>query len=301
MQSNKINSLHSDDPVYLKHVNRKRYVRDKGYSFNCDPLTVEEPLQISIEWQDNGVIKCEMWVMTMRTPGDDINLTYGLLLSQSVVNNWFEIQSTRCFDDHTSNAMNHILVTLKPGIKPHLSSSTRRNISTSSCGVCGATSIRALQFSQRKEIDPHPKWLSPLDVLRYPTLLNENQLQFHETGSVHGAAYMVDGELIAVAEDIGRHNALDKLIGFLSRQQAWHPQGVLVLSSRVSFELMQKAVSAGIAVIVSVGAPSKIALDIALQFDITLIGFTKTNHFNLYNGHWRMKPELETEREPYEL
>ncbi|MDV7106282.1 formate dehydrogenase accessory sulfurtransferase FdhD [Vibrio sp. TH_r3] len=291
MQSDKANQLETDKPVYFKQINRKRYVTDQGYHFSEDALTVEEPLQISIEWQIGGTTQCELWSMTMRTPGDDENLVYGLLIGQSVVSSWLDIEAIRCFDSHTSNAMNHIVVILKPGVEPRLSSSNRRSISTSSCGVCGATSIRALQFSQYREIDQSEHWLSPQDVLNYPSLLNQNQSQFHQTGSVHGAAYMVDGELIAVAEDIGRHNALDKLLGFVARQQIWHPQGVVVLTSRVSFELMQKAVISGIAAIVSVGAPSKIALDIARQFDMTLIGFTKAEQFNLYNGYWRMKPE----------
>lgn len=291
MQSDRVNQNSHDKSVYLKYVNRKRYINGQGYSFSQDQLTVEEPLQISIEWQADGGTQCELWSMTMRTPGDDENLVYGLLLSQGVVASCHDIQSIRCFDGHTSHAMNHVVVNLKPGVEPHLSASSRRNISTSSCGVCGATSVRALQFSQRKEIDQSENWLSPQHVLSYPSLLNQHQSQFQETGSVHGAAYMVDGELLAVAEDIGRHNALDKLLGFLARQQMWHKRGVVVLTSRVSFELMQKAVISGVAVIVSVGAPSKIALDIARQFDITLIGFTNAEHFNLYNGHWRMKPE----------
>jgi FdhD protein len=291
MQSDSVNQPTSDKSVYRKYVNKKRYINGQGYRLSRDSLIVEEPLQISIEWQTNGSTQCELWSMTMRTPGDDENLVYGLLLSQSVVTSWLDIQSIRCFDDHTSHAMNHVVVNLKPEVEPFLSASSRRNISTSSCGVCGATSVRALQFSQRKEIDQSENWLSPQEVLRYPSLLNQHQSQFQETGSVHGAAYMVDGDLLAIAEDIGRHNALDKLLGLLARQQMWHPRGVVVLTSRISFELMQKAVIAGIAAIVSVGAPSKIALDIACQFDITLIGFTNADHFNLYHGHWRMKSE----------
>ncbi|MGX9416483.1 formate dehydrogenase accessory sulfurtransferase FdhD [Vibrio sp. WJH972] len=291
MQSDSANQWNNDDPVSLKRVSRKRYQKGKGYSLSRDTLIVEEPLQISIEWTSNGHSQCELWSMTMRTPGDDENLVYGLLLSHSVIKRWSDIDSIRYFDDHTSHAMNHVVVILVADIEPNLSISSRRNMSTSSCGVCGATSVRTLQFMTRRAIDKTESWLSPSDVLSYSSLLAEHQFQFHETGSVHGAAYMIDGELSAVAEDIGRHNALDKLLGFLSRQQQWHPRGVVVLTSRVSYELMQKAVISGVAVIVSVGAPSKIALDIARQFDITLIGFTTAEHFNLYNGYWRMKPE----------
>ncbi len=293
MQSNKVSNLRDDAPVYLTRVNRKRYTRHRGYRFAEDVLAVEEPLQISIEWQTEQSTQCELWSMTMRTPGDDTNLVYGLLLSQSVVDSWLDIQTIRYFDEHTSHAMNHVIVVLKPGVEPRLASSSRRFVSTSSCGVCGATSIRALQLSNPRDIDQSQHWLSSEQVLNYPVLLNRHQQQFHDTGAVHGAAYIVDNQLIAVAEDIGRHNALDKLLGHLARQQAMHPRGVIVLSSRVSFELMQKAVIAGVSTIVSVGAPSKVAVDIARQFDMTLIGFTKSDYFNLYHGHWRMKPEQE--------
>ncbi len=293
MQLDKVSSSREGQPVCLKRVNRKRYSRQQGYSFASDLLAVEEPLQISIEWQTSGASQSEMWSMTMRTPGDDVNLVYGLLLSQNVVDSWLDIQSVRCFDEHVSHAMNHVLVTLKQGVEPRLAPSSRRFVSTSSCGVCGATSVKALQLSQRQVMDESHHWLAPEQVLTMPHLLNQNQQIFHQTGSVHGAAYIVNGDVIAVAEDIGRHNAVDKLFGYLARSEAWHPQGVLVLSSRVSFELMQKAVIAGVAVIVSVGAPSQVAVDIARQFDMTLIGFTKAEHFNLYNGHWRLMPEQE--------
>ncbi len=106
---------------------------------------------------------------------------------------------------------------------------------------------------------------------------------------MHGAGYFVNGELIAVAEDVGRHNAVDKLIGRILNEQRWHPQGVLILSGRVSFELMQKAAIAGISVVVAVGAPSRLALDMARQFDMTLIGFIKKNQFNIYHGHARLQ------------
>ncbi len=293
MQSNKLNVTPAADASSIQRVHRKRYVRENGYSVDFDTLAVEEPLQISIEWQSQGAAQCEIWSMTMRTPGDDVNLVYGLLLSQSVIDSWLDIQSVRCFDEHTSHAMNHVLVTLNAGVEPRLSSASRRFVSSSSCGVCGATSVKALQLAQHIALDQTPEWLAAQRVLEYPALLNRHQVQFAQTGSVHGAAYIVNDQVVAVAEDIGRHNALDKLLGFIARQQAWHPQGVLVLSSRVSFELMQKAVIAGVAVIVSAGAPSKVAVDIARQFDMTLIGFTKANHFNLYNGYWRMKPEQE--------
>ena len=293
MQLDKVSSPREDQSVRVKRVNRKRYVQHQGFSFASDLLAIEEPLQISIEWQQGNMTQCEIWTMTMRTPGDDANLVYGLLLSQNVIDSWLDVLSVRCFDEHVSHAMNHVLVTLKQGIEPRLAPSSRRFVSTSSCGVCGATSVKALQLSQHKPMDDSRNWLDPQQVLSMPSWLNQNQPIFHQTGSVHGAAYVVNGAVIAVAEDIGRHNAVDKLFGYIARCGAWHPQGVLVLSSRVSFELMQKAVVAGVAVIVSVGAPSQVAVDIARQFDMTLIGFTKADHFNLYNGHWRLTPGQE--------
>lgn len=300
MLPNKVSQLQHSQAPHLKQVSRKRYIRGQGYRLAHDQVSIEEPLQISLEWQVNGQTHCEVWTMTMRTPGDDIKLVYGLLLSQHVIEKLEDIESIESFDEHSSYAFNHILVTLSEGVEPQLAASARRFISTSSCGICGSASIRAIECNTPSQLEPAQHWLCPELVLQLPMQLKQHQVQFEQTGCVHGVGYFVDGELIAFAEDIGRHNALDKLLGELALKQAWHPQGVLVLSSRVSFELMQKALAFGAAVIVSLGAPSSLAVDIARQFDITLIGFTKNCQFNLYNGHWRLKPEPTRLRKPHE-
>lgn len=272
-------------------VYRQRFDHETGIQVEHDPLAIEEPLQISLRWQDPNSKKwhIEEWSMTMRTPGDDADLIRGLLLTQQVITDITQIVALELADDEACNAENHWLVTLDHALAPEMQSQTRRYISQSSCGICGMTSMRALSLQQDIRVDGATEWLDSRAVMTLPEQLSAQQPLFAATGAVHGAGYVVAGELISVAEDVGRHNAVDKLIGRLLEQQLWHPQGVLVLSGRVSFELMQKAAIAGIPVIVAVGAPSRLAVDMARQFDMTLIGFTKRDQFNIYHGPARLR------------
>lgn len=275
----------------IGRVYRQRFDHETGIQIEHDPLAIEEPLQISLQWQDPDSKKwhIEEWSMTMRTPGDDADLIRGLLLSQQIITDVAQIVELQLADDEACNAGNHWLVTLDHALAPDIQNQTRRYISQSSCGICGMTSMRALSLQRDIRVDTATGWLDSGGIMTFPERLSAQQPLFAATGSVHGAGYVVDGELICVAEDVGRHNAVDKLIGRLFEQQLWHPQGVLVLSGRVSFELMQKAAIAGIAVVVAVGAPSRLAVDMARQFDMTLIGFTKRHRFNVYHGPARLR------------
>lgn len=285
------NDPHDAQPEGTERIYRQRFDSKIGFQNEYDILAIEEPLQISLQWNDTVTNKLhiEEWSMTMRTPGDDAHLIGGLLYTQQVIDSYDHILNMELVDDESRHGQNHWLVTLNHPYTDVIQHQARRYMSQSSCGICGMTSIRALSLRREIRVDNSPKWLSSDVVIALPNLLLVHQPLFAKTGAVHGAGYFVNGELIAVAEDVGRHNAVDKLIGRILSEQRWHPQGVLILSGRVSFELMQKAAIAGISVVVAVGAPSRLALDMARQFDMTLIGFIKKNQFNIYHGHARLQ------------
>lgn len=272
-------------------VYRQRFDCEMGLTLEHDPLAIEEPLQISVQWQDTAtqILHTQEWSMTMRTPGDDVHLIRGLLLSQQIVDSLDQILNIEMADEEACNADNHWLVTLNHQQAMRTQGQERRYVSQSSCGICGLTSIKALALHREIRVDSETDWLTSDTVMHLPAMLASRQPLFAETGAVHGAGYFAGGEFIAAAEDVGRHNAVDKLIGRVVSEQRWHPQGVLILSGRVSFELMQKAAIAHIPVVVAVGAPSKLAVDMARQFDITLIGFTKRQQFNIYHGRSRLQ------------
>lgn len=279
-------------PEAVDCVWRQRFNTGDGILLETDPLAIEEPLQISLQWTDSATEKqaSREWSLTMRTPGDDVNLVTGLLLTQQVITDLSQIMRIEMADCDTRHAGNHLLVTLAPGIEPDWGNQSRRYVSQSSCGICGMTSMRALNLAQHIVLDDSSHWLDPQQVIQMPDLLASHQPLFEQTGAVHGAGYLVDGRLIAVAEDVGRHNALDKLLGHILSAGLWDKKGVLVLSGRISFELMQKALLGRVAAIVAVGAPSRLAVDMARQFDMTLIGFTRQHQFNIYHGQHRLHP-----------
>ncbi len=272
-------------------VHRQRFDCEMGLTLERDALAIEEPLQISVQWHDPVTHRrhIQEWSMTMRTPGEDAYLIRGLLLSQQIIDSFDQILDLNLADDETRHAANHWVVTLPYQQALRIQTQERRYVSQSSCGLCGLTSVKALALHQDIHVDSESAWLTSDQIMQMPSTLASHQPLFADTGAVHGAGYFAEGKLIAAAEDVGRHNAVDKLIGRVIGEQRWHPQGVLILSGRVSFELMQKAAIARIPVVVAVGAPSKLAVDMARQFDITLIGFTKRQQFNIYHGHSRLQ------------
>jgi len=279
------------DAEAIRVVRLQRFAAGMGFSLEDDRLAIEEPLQISLQWFDlqSGQERTREWSLTMRTPGDDMALVTGLLLTHGVVTTARNIALVEPADDQGRHPGNHLLVTLERGVEPDWGQISRSYMSQSSCGICGLTSMRALSVRQTGGLDRTAHWLAVDQVMQMPLWLRAGQPLFAQTGAVHGAGYCCAGELVAVAEDVGRHNAVDKLIGHISHKGLWSPRSVLVLSGRVSFELMQKALIARIPVILAVGAPSSLAMDMARQFGMTLIGFTSSKQFNVYHGHWRLQ------------
>ena len=266
-------------------INRYR-VTPTDNTLQQDIIAVEEPLQLSLTQGGNS----EVFSLTMRTPGDDEALVYGLLFTEGIINkasDVIELNSTEVNDIIEANL---VTVDLDQNIKLDLSDNYQRHASYSGCGLCGKTSLKALELKSRRNNKPVKKLLDNQLISGLKELLAKQPL-FSETGGVHAAGliYELDGELdfnhSPFFEDVGRHNALDKLIGHELIQHDLQQAGILVLSGRIGFELVQKAVMAGFSTIVALGAPSHLAVQAANQFDIVLVGFAKDNCFNLYTSH----------------
>ena len=261
-------------------------------------LAVEEPLEIRLAY--DGVV--QNLSVTMRTPGHDADLALGFLFTEAVITGAEQVEKVEhVYLPCSGNKQNTILVTLKKGVVPNLRQAERNFYTTSSCGVCGKASIEAIRTvsafgghgaGTSETSDPVEKEsIDPAFILGLPERLAREQALFAETGGLHAAAlFDINGSLLLVREDVGRHNAVDKLIGAqVMAGRLPLRQSVLLLSGRASFELVQKAAMAGIPVIAAVGAPSSLAVSLAEEFGITLIGFLRNNRFNTYSGIHRIK------------
>ena len=245
-----------------------------------DVVVIEEPLEIRAAWAVNGEPREKNISVTMRTPGDDGDLAVGFLFSEGLLHSAGEIESVR----HWSSP-NIIRVALREGTRIDASKLDRHFYTTSSCGVCGKSSIEALRVStSTKPVQTHP--VTSALIHQLPRRLEEHQAAFRATGGIHAAAlFDAAGALLRTREDIGRHNAVDKVIGslFLEKRTPLSDT-ILMVSSRASFEIVQKAIVAGIPVVASVGAPSTLAIDLASEFHLTLLGFVRNERFNIYTG-----------------
>jgi len=256
-----------------------------------DLLAIEEPLEIRLAFGD----KVQNLAVTMRTPGHDADLAAGFLFTEGIIAGAGDVKSAEhAFLPCSENKQNTILVTLNEGVVPNLRQAERNFYTTSSCGVCGKASIEAIRtvsaFGAGKRAAGSIEGIDPAFILGLPERLAKKQEIFAETGGLHAAAlFDLNGSLLLVREDVGRHNAVDKLIG-AAMMEGRLPlaQSILLLSGRASFELVQKAVMAGIPVIAAVGAPSSLAVSLAKEFGTTLIGFLRNNRFNIYSGAHRV-------------
>ncbi len=242
-----------------------------------DLVAVEEPLEIRIGGRNVAI--------TMRTPGNDRELAAGFLRSEGILQDFSHIAEI------TEPEMNVVDIRLRDESSVDFDRLERHFYMSSSCGVCGKASIGALETSGCPMLIRDRPLIAADVIHALPRALRERQAVFERTGGLHASAlFDTSGELLDLREDVGRHNALDKLIGaaFLSGSLPLSDQ-VLLLSGRVSFELVQKALTAGIAVIAAVGAPSSLAVEVALRFGMTLAGFVREGRFNLYSGDWRIR------------
>jgi FdhD protein len=244
-----------------------------------ETLAVEEPLEIRV----NGTPV----TVTMRTPGSDIELAQGFLLTEGVIANREDVLTIRYCGgrgDDSANTYNVLDVTLAPGVKPPDLDVTRNFYTTSSCGVCGKASLDAVRVIGRFSPGEDPATVAAATLKAMPGQLRSAQKVFASTGGLHAAAlFGVDGTMLVVREDIGRHNAVDKVIGWaLEHERVPLGATVLLVSGRASFELTQKAVLAGIPVLAAVSAPSSLAVSLAEESGITLVAFLREDSMNVY-------------------
>lgn len=244
-----------------------------------DIVAIEEPLEIRVAWGDEEQREKNISV-TMRTPGDDYDLAAGFLYTEGLIRSSDEIESIRHW-----GSPNIVRVALRAGSRIDTAKLDRHFYTTSSCGVCGKTSIEAVRVA-RSALPPRTSAIDPAVIHSLPRLLEEHQSVFRATGGLHGAAVVSGaGKLLRIREDIGRHNAVDKVIGSMFREGATPLAGtILMVSSRASFELAQKAIVAGIPVLAAVGAPSSLAVELARELGLTVLGFVRDGRFNVYGG-----------------
>ncbi|AOP48905.1 formate dehydrogenase accessory sulfurtransferase FdhD [Streptomyces lydicus] len=265
-------------------------IRDGAVSTRPDTLVAEEPLEIRL----NG----KPLAITMRTPGDDFALAAGFLVSEGVLGAAEELANILYCAGATEdgvNTYNVVDVRTAPGVVlPDLT--LERNVyTTSSCGLCGKASLDAVRTTARWQLDTSPDTpvrIEPATLSALPDRLRSAQRVFERTGGLHAAAlFTTEGELLDVREDVGRHNAVDKIVG-RALQQGRLPlsSAVLMVSGRASFELAQKAVMAGIPVLAAVSAPSSLAVDLAQETGLTLVGFLRGTSMNVYAGEHRLTP-----------
>ena len=272
-------------------VNRQRYRLAEGGSFEMhlsqDLVISEEPLNIVLHWtcQETGELLEQTLMVTMRTPGDDASLVTGLLLSHAVIEHVDQIQSIM------SSELNQCDITLATSVVLDWEALTRHFISHSGCGICGTSNVKKLAHTFNVTIDETPQWLPVSALITFSTQLRQHQSLFSLTGGVHSAGIFSLQACLSVKEDVGRHNAVDKVVGDLLAKNKLDNQSILMLSGRISFELMQKAVAAKIPVVVAIGAPSSLAIAVAKQFNITLIGFVSEHAFNVYHGDFRLQKQ----------
>ncbi|MEO8071963.1 MAG: formate dehydrogenase accessory sulfurtransferase FdhD [Acidobacteriota bacterium] len=261
-----------------------------GFTDEVDTLAIEEPLEIRLGFIENGKLVHRAISITMRTPGNDFELAAGFLFTEGILDANNQITSIKHCGKFPNN-QNTVRIDLSENTKINFVKLERNFYTTSSCGVCGKSSLDALFISGAKAIEQKEcSQISALTIHDLPRKLLEKQDVFGETGGLHAAAlFDFSGNLESLREDVGRHNAVDKLIGaeFLNDNLPISDK-ILFLSGRASFELVQKAVMAQIPVICSVGAPSSLAVEAAREFNVTLLGFVRDNRFNIYTGEERV-------------
>ena len=255
-------------------------------------VSVEEPLEMSLKFKKGDRWNIENISITMRTPGNDEDLVSGFLYNEKIIENINEIEKVEKKGEIVGdyNLQNKIEVTINNTKNLNIRKIKKNFITNSSCGVCGKTSLDSIEVLKKNKIDLSFPKINYNIILKSPEFLQNNQLEFSKTGGIHASA-LIDskGEVIAIREDVGRHNALDKLIGHVLKNKIIKPENQFIAcSGRLNFELVQKALMSNIGLMVGVGAPTSLAIDLAKRFDMTLVGFVKQDSFNIYSNKERI-------------
>lgn len=267
---------------YIKKVNTN------GVFTDGDRLATEEPLEVKLQINTSPTLATKSVSITMRTPGNDAELAIGFLFTEGIINDYSHVKSIA----HVPYSDDNIIkIQLDENININIGKLERHFYTTSSCGVCGKASIDAIKtVCNISPIERNLK-VSPEIIYTLPDTLRKQQEVFESTGGLHASAiFDIDGNLLMLREDVGRHNALDKLVG-ASLEKGLLPldNHLLLLSGRASFELIQKAAMAGIKVVCAVGAPSSLAVETAEEMGMTLVGFLRGERFNIYTGEQRIE------------
>jgi len=257
-----------------------------------DFVSIEEPLEISLKFKDK-----EKWItkslsITMRTPGHDEDLVRGFLFNEQIIQNIKDIDNIESYGDKVGqyNIQNKILVTLNNSQNVNISKIKRDFLTNSSCGVCGKSSLDALEIIKKDKTPKSNPKLSKETIINSPSILRKNQSEFAKTGGIHASGlFSSDGNLVSLREDVGRHNALDKMIGDSLLNNYFRPNDQFITcSGRLNFELVQKVLMTNIGLMIGVGAPTSLAIDLANRFDMTLVGFVKEDSFNIYTNNQKI-------------
>lgn len=258
--------------------------KERLYGEVEDVLAMEEPLEVAIVYEKEGITHRQNVAITMRTPGDDAHLVAGFLFTEGILTDAKQIDKQIQISDNQQS------VYISKGVTLDLSKLVRHFYTTSSCGVCGKSSIEAIQIVKKDFQASDAIQVEAKVLLQLNDRVRNAQAVFDSTGGLHASAlFHTNGELLALSEDVGRHNALDKLIGnfFLNAALPLN-RHILFLSGRASFELIQKAAMAEIPIVCALGAPSSLAVQLAQSMNMTLIGFLKSGSFNVYCGAERL-------------
>ena len=257
-----------------------------------DFISIEEPLQMDLKFKKGNDWSINNISITMRTPGNDEDLISGFLFNEKIIDNISDIEKIEKIGDPVGdfNIQNTIQATIKNSKNIEIDKLKRNFLTNSSCGVCGKTSLDTVEIVKNEKLKlDYPKIKKEI-ILKSPELLMSKQSEFSKTGGIHASSLIdLNGKVIVTREDVGRHNALDKLIGFAQKNKLVdnHSQ-FIACSGRLNFELVQKGLMSNIAVMAGVGAPTSLAIDLAKRFNMTLIGFVKKTSFNIYTNKNRI-------------
>ena len=268
-----------------------KYKSNKVDKFD-DSISIEEPLEIILKYKDKKTWVEKTISITMRTPGHDEDLVRGFLFNERVVEQINHIDNIELVGDPVGQykLKNKAVATINNSDNIDIDKIKRNFLTNSSCGVCGKTSLDSLEIIKKDKILRSVPKINHEIIMKSPLMLRQNQSEFAKTGGIHASGlFDKNGNIIALREDVGRHNALDKLIGLVLKENLIDSSSqFLTCSGRLNFDLVQKALMANIGVLVGVGAPTSLAVDLAKKFNMTLVGFVKDKSFNIYSNNERI-------------
>ncbi len=253
-----------------------------------DSVSVEEPLEIRLKYKKNGNWEIRNISITMRTPGNDEDLIRGFLFNERIIENLDQIKSIEKKGDEVGdyNLKNIIEATINNTNNLDIKKLKRNFLTNSSCGVCGKTSLDSIEVLKKEKLDLSFPLIKENIIRKSPELFINEQTEFAKTGGIHASSLINEnGKIVATREDVGRHNALDKLIGYALKENIINPKKQFIAcSGRLNFELVQKGLMANIGLMAGIGVPTSLAIDLAKRFDMTLLGFVKKESFNIYSN-----------------